>query len=104
MNDMHRQLAGRASKRYELAVASLLGPQVKDRSVPYRWREQRCAARQNGAAHVSEGSTASVEQSWHVGFTSNSGRAAVTQRTDASGRLRILALQKGRGDANATFL
>jgi hypothetical protein len=40
------------------------------------------------SAHVRSGSTASVEQSWHVGFTPDSGRVAVTQRTDASGHYR----------------
>jgi hypothetical protein len=55
-------------------VASLLGPQVKDRGVPYRWREQRCAARQNGAAHVSEGSKGDVRlRNRDVFFTPMSG-------------------------------
>jgi hypothetical protein len=37
-------------------------------------------------AHVRCGSNASVELSRHVGFTSDSGRIAARQRTDASGQ------------------
>jgi hypothetical protein len=36
----------------------------------------------------SNGSNTSVELSWHVGFTSDSGRIAARQRTDASGQKR----------------
>jgi hypothetical protein len=34
------------------------------------------------------GSNVSVQLSWHVGFTPNSGRMAATQRADASGQFR----------------
>ena len=38
--------------------------------------------------HVSYGSFASVELSWHVGFTPDFGRMVATRRTDASGHFR----------------
>ena len=38
--------------------------------------------------NVSNGSNASVELSWHVGFTPNSGRMTATRRTDAPGQSR----------------
>jgi hypothetical protein len=43
------------------------------------------ALQKPGAAHVPDGSNASVDLFWHVGFTPDSGRMLATQRTDASG-------------------
>jgi hypothetical protein len=43
------------------------------------------------AVRVRYGSNASLEQSWHVGYTSDSGRIDARQRTDASGQSRHFA-------------
>ena len=40
------------------------------------------------------GSLASVELSWHVGFTSDSGRVVAKQRTDASGQNQTHGLEQ----------
>ena len=42
------------------------------------------------------GPNASLELSWHVGYTSDSGRIAARQRTDASGQSRMLGRYRQR--------
>ena len=49
------------------------------------------------------GSNASVELSWHVGFTSDSGRIAARQRTDASGLARDIDAPSTRIGGSCTF-
>ena len=73
---------------YSDAVSTVLG------GAHARCRRARGELLQIGNwSDVSDGSNASVELSWHVGFTPDFGRMVATQRADASGHERTLRLK-----------
>jgi len=68
-----------------LALCLSERPTLPNEMIAHLMSGETAALRRFNPAYVCLGSNASVDLSWYVGFTPDSGRIAATQRTDALG-------------------